>query len=100
MLNLRPHRRLALLGRLFGDALAQQPAPPRLHRHTPLDTAVPVLGTLLHSLVACVRLSAMQQRSRCVTSLALAAVVVNRQTRPGVHPCAFIPKYHCLPFFV
>ena len=28
MLNLRPHRRLALLGRLFGDALAQQPAPP------------------------------------------------------------------------
>ena len=59
--QLRPHRRLALLGRLFGDALAQQPAPPRLHRHTPLDTAVPVLGTLLHSLVF---FSAMQQRSR------------------------------------
>ena len=92
MLNLRPHRRLALLGRLFGDALAQQPAPPRLHRHTPLDTAVPVLGTLLHSLVACVaprrRLSAMQQRSRlrhvaCVGRRRRQAV---RQTRPGVHP--------------
>ena len=72
----------------FGDALAQQPAPPRLHRHTPLDTAVP-LGTLLHSLVAVAprrRLSAMQQRSRLRTSLALAAVVVKLCADPR-RPC-------------
>ena len=93
MLNLRDALRFSAAS---GDALAQQPAPPRLHRHTPLDTAVPVLGTLLHPLVACVaprrRLSAMQQRWRHVEAV--------RQTRPGVHPGAFIPKYHCLPFFV
>ena len=91
----------------IGDALAQQPAPPRLHRHTPLDTAVPVLGTLLHPLVACVaprrRLSAMQQRSR----LRHVACVGRRRRQAVARPdpastpmCAFIPKYHCLPFFV
>ena len=94
----QPSPALALLGRLFGDALAQQPAPPRLHRHTPL---IPVLGTLLHPLVACVRrrLSAMQQRSRLRHSLALAAVVVKLCARPdpaSTPMCAFIPKYQCI----
>ena len=87
MLNLR-----ALLGRLFGDALAQR------RRRPGFIVAIPVLGTLLHPLVARVaprrRLSAISS----ATSLALAAVVVRLCARPdpaSTPMCAFIPKYHC-----
>ena len=64
----------------------------RYPRRSASFPVVPVLGTLLHPLVACVaprrRLTAVQQRTRlrhvaCVGRRRRQAV---RQTRPGVHP--------------